>query len=621
MSISLLEEFLLLTLEDEGGRFDTVPEIFLTCGVAGAILMDLSLRGRIDSDLTSVWVVDSTPTGDAVLDQVLSQVAAEPTRLSAAAWLRKLSLTAPDNRQAAIERLCTRGILHKNQDGFTWVLKARRYPVLQGGELVEAKRRLMNLIFTTEIPTPHDSALMSLAASCHVFERILTPSALKEALVRINQVARLDLIGGKIAKEARQFMAELKHAERRAILGGMAGNIVEWYDFSIYGYFALILGPLFFPSDDPATTLMATFGVFALGLVGRPIGTVLIGHIADRINRRQALLLTVSLMMIHSFVVAVLPSYAQVGILAPLALLFMRFLQGIAVGGEYATSSVMLVEAALPSRRGFISSLSKMSAAFGMLLGSAVGAIIMATLPTAWGWRVAFLFGLVLGLVAFVLRRKLPHGETLAVASKARSAPIVEIFRHHWRTVLNLSGLVAGSFIGAYLFSIYLVTWLTENTELGTPTILLINTLALASSLFFTPLFSALSDRIGRKPLLMIGSLLAATLTVPLFMLMQGATAAVVLAAWLVLIAIMACMNGGSTVYLVQAFPPQLRTSGLAVSLTLAAVVFGGTLPVVAVWLTTLTGSALAPAWYFAVVALLTAVLAAPMPSLDNRTT
>ena len=192
MSISLLEEFLLLTLEDEGGQFDTVPEIFLTCGVAGAILMDLSLRGRIDSDLTSVWVVDSTPTGDAVLDQVLSQVAAEPTPLSAAAWLRKLSLTAPGNRQAAIERLCERGILHKNQDGFTWVLKARRYPVLQGGELVEAKRRLMNLIFTTEIPTPHDSALMSLAASCHVFERILTPGALKEALVQPSGPPRLD---------------------------------------------------------------------------------------------------------------------------------------------------------------------------------------------------------------------------------------------------------------------------------------------------------------------------------------------------------------------------------------------------------------------------------------------
>ena len=621
MSISLLEEFLLLTLEDEGGRFDTVSEIFLTCGVAGAILMDLSLRGRIDSDLTSVWVVDSTPTGDAVLDQVLSQVAAEPTRLSAAAWLRKLSLTAPANRQAAIERLCERGILHQDADRFMWVMKARRYPVLQSGELVEAKRRLMNLVFTTEVPTPHDSALMSLAASCHVFERILTPAALKDTRLRIDQLASFDLIGGRIAKEARQFTAELKQAERRAILGGMAGNIVEWYDFSIYGYFALVMGPLFFPSDNPATTLMATFGVFALGLVGRPVGTILIGHIADRINRRQALLLTVLLMMIPSFVVGILPTYAQVGIFAPLALLFMRLLQGVAVGGEYAASSVMLVESAMPGRRGFVSSLSKMSAAFGMLLGSAAGAIIMATLPTAWGWRAAFLFGLVLGLVAFVLRRQLPHGETLAVAAKARSVPIVEIFRHHWKTVLNLSGLVASTFISAYLCAIYLVTWLMVNTSLSTQTILFINTLVLASSILLIPVFSLLSDRIGRKPLLMIGSLLAAVLTVPLFMLMKGASIAVVLGAQLVLAVVRACMNGGSTVYLVEAFPPHLRTSGLAVSLTLAAVVFGGTLPVVAVWLTTLTGSALAPAWYFAVVALLTAVLAAPMRNLDSRTT
>lgn len=621
MSISLLEEFLLLTLEDEGGQFDTVPEIFLTCGVAGAILMDLSLRGRIDSDLTAVWVVDNTPTYDAVLDRVLAELAAEPNRLSAAAWLRKLSLTAPGNRQAAIERLCERGILHKSEGGFMWVMKARRYPVVHGDELIEAKRRLMNLIFTAEIPTPHDSALMSLAASCHVFERILTPGALKAARARIDQLAGFDLIGGRIAKEAHQFTNELKQAERRAILGGMAGNVVEWYDFSIYGYFSLVLGPVFFPSHDPATTLMATFGVFALGLIGRPIGTVLVGHIADRISRRQALLMTASLMSLHSLVVAILPGYAQVGILAPLALLFMRLLQGVAVGGEYATSSVMLVETALPGRRGLISSLSKMSAVLGMLLGSAVGAIVMATLPSAWGWRVAFLFGLILGLIAFALRRKLPHGETLAVAAKARSVPIVEIFRHHWKTVLNLSGLVASSFVGAYLFSIYLVTWLAENTRLSTPTILLINMLSLACSLLLTPLFSALSDRIGRKPLLMTGSLLAATLTVPLFMLMQGATAVVVIAARLVLLAVQACMNGGSTVYLVEAFPPHLRTSGLAVSLTLAAVVFGGTLPVIAVWLTNLTGSALAPAWYFAVIALFTAVLAAPMRSLDNRTT
>jgi len=347
--------------------------------------MDLSLRGRIDSDLTSVWVVDNTPTGDAVLDRVLSQVAAEPNRLSAAKWLRKLSLIAPGERQAAIKRLCERGILRQDADRFMWVMQARRYPVLRGGELIEAKRRLMNLIFTTEVPTPHDSALMSLAASCHVFERILTPAALKDARLRIDQLASFDLIGGRIAKEARQFTAELKQAERRAILGGMAGNTVEWYDFSIYGYFALVMGPLFFPSDNPATTLMATFGVFALGLVGRPVGTILIGHIADRINRRQALLLTVLLMMIPSFVVGILPTYAQVGIFAPLALLFMRLLQGIAVGGEYAASSVMLVESAMPGRRGLISSLSKMSAAFGMLLGSAAGAIIMATLPTAWG--------------------------------------------------------------------------------------------------------------------------------------------------------------------------------------------------------------------------------------------
>ena len=448
MAISLLEEFLLLTLEDEGGQFDTVPEIFLTCGVAGALLMDLSLQGRIDSDLTAVWVVDTSPTGDAILDGVLAQLASEPKRLDTGTWLRKLALTALEHRQSAIRRLCEQGVLTQGKTGFLWVMKSRRYPISQGSDRVEAKRRLMHLIFSDEIPTPRDCALVSLAASCLVFERILTPSTRIDVQTRIHQLSQFDMIGGRIAEAARAFTAELKKAERGAILGGIAGNVVEWYDFSIYGYFATVIGPLFFPSGNAAVTLMATFGVFAVGFIGRPIGAVIIGHVADRINRRQAVMLSVLLMVIPSLVMGLLPTYAHVGVLAPLALLLMRFLQGIAVGGEYASSSVMLVEAAMPGRRGFISSLSGMGATFGMMIGSGMGALIMGLLPATWGWRVAFLFGLVLGLIVFAIRRQLPHDTTVAVVTKSRTAPVVEIFRDHWKTVLTMSALMVSGFSG-----------------------------------------------------------------------------------------------------------------------------------------------------------------------------
>ena len=621
MAISLLEEFLLLTLEDEGGQFDTVPEIYLTCGVAGAMLMDLALQGRIDSDLSAVWVENATPTGDTGLDAVLAQIAAEPRRLGTGDWLRKLSLTALEYRQAAIHKLCETGILRQGAAGFLWVMKSRRYPVEQGAELVEAKRRLMQLIFSDDIPTPRDCALVSLAASCLVFERTLTPSMLKQTQTRIEQVSRLDMIGGSIAKAAGEFTAELKKGERGAILGGIAGNVVEWYDFCIYGYFATVIGPLFFPSGNPAITLMATFGVFAVGFIGRPIGAVITGHIADRIDRRQAVIVSVLLMVIPSLIMGLLPTYAQVGVFAPVALLLMRFLQGIAVGGEYASSSVLLVEAALPGRRGFISSLSDMGGGLGMMLGSAMGSLIMGFLPPTWGWRVAFLFGLLLGMIVFFIRRHLPHSDTVAVVTKSRTAPVVELLRDHWRAMLRMIGLLVSGYIGGYLCNVYLVTWLIENTKLGGPRILLINTVAIAVSLVASAFFCALSDRVGRKPLLIIGNLLVALCTVPLFMLMEGATATLVLMAQLTLVILMCCMSGGQTVYLVEAFPPHLRTSGMAIALNITAVLFGGTLPLMAVWLTAYTGNPLAPAWYFVIAAFLTALIAIPMRSLDGPRT
>lgn len=621
MAISLLEEFLLLTLEDEGGQFDTVPEIYLTCGVAGAMLMDLALQGRIDSDLSAVWVENATPTGDTGLDAVLAQIAAEPRRLGTGDWLRQLSLTALEYRQAAIHKLCETGILRQGAAGFLWVMKSRRYPVEQGAELVEAKRRLMQLIFSDDIPTPRDCALVSLAASCLVFERTLTPSMLKQTQTRIEQVSRLDMIGGSIAKAAGEFTAELKKGERGAILGGIAGNVVEWYDFCIYGYFATVIGPLFFPSGNPAITLMATFGVFAVGFIGRPIGAVIIGHIADRIDRRRAVIVSVLLMVIPSLIMGLLPTYAQVGVFAPVALLLMRFLQGIAVGGEYASSSVLLVEAALPGRRGFISSLSDMGGGLGMMLGSAMGSLIMGFLPPSWGWRVAFLFGLLLGMIVFFIRRHLPHSDTVAVVTKSRTAPVVELLRDHWRAMLRMIGLLVSGYIGGYLCNVYLVTWLIENTKLGGPRILLINTVAIAVSLVASAFFCALSDRVGRKPLLIIGNLLVALCTVPLFMLMEGATATLVLMAQLTLVILMCCMSGGQTVYLVEAFPPHLRTSGMAITLNITAVLFGGTLPLMAVWLTAYTGNPLAPAWYFVIAAFLTALIAIPMRSLDGPRT
>ncbi|MBM3623893.1 MAG: hypothetical protein FJX16_00955, partial [Alphaproteobacteria bacterium] len=240
--ISLVEEFLLLTLEDGGGEFDSVPEIYLNCGIAGAVLMDLALRSRIDSDLDGVFAVNDTATGDEMLDPALADIIKEPRRLGAQHWIKHLSRNAPAMRRAALSDLCARGILRQSDHAFLWVLKERRYPLVEGQKRLEAKKRILALLYNDDIPAPADAALTSLADVCFVFERILTPKELERVRPRIRQIARLDLIGSEIARTAHQVNLQTRAAERRTVLAGLAGNVVEWYDFGVYGFFAATIG-------------------------------------------------------------------------------------------------------------------------------------------------------------------------------------------------------------------------------------------------------------------------------------------------------------------------------------------------------------------------------------------
>ncbi len=338
--VSLIEELLLLTLEDSGGEFDEVPEVYLTCGIAGGALMELSLKGRVDSDLTELWAADTTPTGDAILDQVLAEIAAEPARLDPKAWIVRLAPKATAMREAALARLCDRGILMRRDERFLWVLHDRRYPVVAGQERPEAKRRILELLFNDDIPDPEDAALIGLANACFVFERIFTPAQLKEVKPRIEMLSRLDLIGGALVETARKLNLEIKSSERRTVIAGLAGNVMEWYDFGVYGFFAAAIGRQFFPADDPNVSLIASFGVFAAGFLARPMGGLVFGHIGDRQGRRAAVISSVLMMVVPTLFMGFLPTYAQIGIAAPLLLILLRLLQGLAVGGEYTTSMV-----------------------------------------------------------------------------------------------------------------------------------------------------------------------------------------------------------------------------------------------------------------------------------------
>lgn len=602
--VSLIEELLLLTLEDSGGEFDSVPEVYLTCGLAGGALMDLALRGRIDSDLTSLWAVDETPTGDVVLDIVLGEIAAEPARLDARAWIERLAPAAYGMREASLGALQRKRILRQQDERFLWVMQDRRYPVVNGHERAEAKRRILSLLFNDEIPDPADAALIALADACFVFDRIFTQAQLKEVKPRIAQLAALDLIGGQIVGTAQDLNLKLKKAERRTVIAGLAGNVMEWYDFGIYGFFAAAIGQQFFPSSDPTMSLLASFGVFAVGFIARPLGGLVFGHIGDRLGRRTAVIGSVVVMIVPTALMGLLPTYAQIGIAAPILLVLLRLAQGLAVGGEYTTSIVMLVEGALPSRRGRVGAFAPFGSIGGLLLGSAVGALITGLLPpeiaAAWGWRAAFLTGVFIGLLVFIARRRLPR-EVAIEGPRREISPIREAFRTQWRTILKAIGFNLVASVGFYMCFVYLTTWLMQVHGFAESRALLLNSLALLSLMVLTPLMGILSDRIGRKPVLLAGTGLLTVFAWPVFWLLSQPAIAAIIGGQLCLALIVSCFAGAFPSFMVEAFPKHVRCLGLSVGYNLAQSVFGGTVPVVAVFLIAQTGDPLAPAFYLAI--------------------
>lgn len=606
--VSLIEEYLLLTLEDLGGEFDSIPEIFSDCGLVGAALMDLALRNKIDSDLYALWATDAEPTGIPILDNILAKIGSSPTRISSQEWLVRLSPEAPFIRKQALKSLCEQGILRQEDHRYMWVLKERRYPIISGQERTEAKRRLLTLLYNDEIPSPVDAALAGLADASFLFDRFLKPSELVKVQPRVAQLVKLDLIGGQISRVAHERSIELRAKERRAIIAGLAGNIVEWYDFGVYGFFAATIGHQFFPSDDPSTSLLASFAVFAIGFIARPVGGAIFGYIGDRFGRRLAVVSSVLLMIIPTLLISVLPTYNSLGVIAPLLLIILRLAQGLAVGGEYTTSMVLLVEESQKSRRGFVGSFAPFGTFGGLLLGSAVGATVSSLLNphevSTWGWRIAFSVGLVIGLIVFYIRRKLPNDVTEINKQADECSPLLEVIRDEWRSIIKVIGVTLRGTVGFYVCFVYLTTWLSQNTNISNSTALTLNSIAIFLMVLLMPLAGLVSDRIGHKNLLLIGALATAAFSWPLFALMTTPNVLAILVGQSLFALLMSTL-GASPAFMVEAFPKHLRCSGLSISYNIATAIFGGTVPLVATFLIRLTKYPLAPGIYLALISVI----------------
>jgi MHS family proline/betaine transporter-like MFS transporter len=269
----------------------------------------------------------------------------------------------------------------------------------------------------------------------------------------------------------------------RVVAAGIVGNVLEWYDFAIFGYFASIIGRQFFPHEDAVAQLLSAFGVFALGYLIRPLGGVVVGHIGDRFGRTAALRFSVAAMAIPTFLIGLLPGYETWGVLAPVSLTLLRMVQGLSVGGEYTNSMVFLVERAPEGRRGLMGAVISCGTAAGTLLGSAVGATLAASMSTAalesWGWRIPFLLGLVVGITGYFLRR---HITEIVPVERRKRAPIVETLSDHWRTVVGFAGVSVFGAVGIYVSFVYLVSWLQTADGIPPSRALEINSFTMAMS-------------------------------------------------------------------------------------------------------------------------------------------
>ncbi len=394
---------------------------------------------------------------------------------------------------------------------------------------------------------------------------------------------------------------------RRVIAAGMIGNVLEWYDFAIYGYFASQIGRQFFPHEDAVAQLLSAFGVFALGYLMRPIGGALIGHIGDRLGRRAALTLSVAAMAIPTFLIGLLPTYATLGIVAPIALTLLRMAQGLSVGGEYTSSMVFLVEHAPHGRRGLMGAFISCGACAGILLGSAVGAGFAASMPAAsldaWGWRIPFLLGLVVGIAGYFLRRHVL--ETVPTERRERP-PIVETLHDHWRLVLGLAGLSVFNAVGFYVSFVYLVSWLQTADGIPPARALEINSISMLVLLPVMVMTGLLNDRFGRKPFLLLACVLGFVGAVPLFWLLHQPSELLAQLGQLGLVLIVGIYCGTQPTIMVEAVPPQVRCTAVALGYNICLGVIGGVTPLVATWLVERTENEIAPAFLIMAAAVVT---------------
>jgi MHS family alpha-ketoglutarate permease-like MFS transporter len=426
--------------------------------------------------------------------------------------------------------------------------------------------------------------------------------------------------GGALAE------TRLTPRQRKAIVAGAVGNTVEWVDWAVYSTLAPVFAGQFFPQNDPTAALLSTLAVFAVGFVMRPIGGAVLGAYADRHGRKKGLVLTIGLMAGAALVIAICPTYAAIGIAAPLILLLARLVQGFSAGGEFGSSSSFLVESAAPRRRAFAGSWQQVSVGAGALIASLMGFVLTSTLSEAdmqsWGWRVAFAIGGLLGLVGLWLRVSVEETESFRKASDEgrtrRRHPIVGIFTEHPGAALRVVGITIAGTLTYYIWISYMPGY--ANAAVGIPLseALLANTLAIAYFLCLLPFVALLSDRYGRKPTLLAFAIGFVVIAYPAFRLLEVGGFWSLLVVELVGVTVLAGYSANCAAVMAEQFPAEVRSTGIGLPYALAVAIFGGTAPYITTWM---SANGLRDwVWlYVAAAALIGVVVYATMPETKGR--
>jgi MFS transporter, MHS family, proline/betaine transporter len=389
------------------------------------------------------------------------------------------------------------------------------------------------------------------------------------------------------------------------IAAAVIGNALEWYDFIVFGFFTVVIARLFFPSDSQYASLLLTTATFGVGFFMRPVGGIFLGIYADRRGRKAALLMVITLMTVAIAMIAFAPTYAAIGVGAPLIMVVARLLQGFSAGGEFASATAFLIESAPAGRRGLYGSWQMVGQGLAVLLGAILGTLLTRSLTPetldSWGWRIPFLFGLIIGPVGLYIRRNLD--ETSAFLQSNRSSAGQQdsrtVLMSHIKEMLACLGMVVSGTISFYVILIYIPTFARTQLHLPLDQAFLAQSIGLACEVVLIPICGVLSDFIGRKPVMITALVLDLLVTYPLFSWVSASPSfGALLTMQIILCGLFGVFNGPISTALAEQFPTRVRSTALAIAYNIAVMLFGGFAQFFVTWLIQATGTPIAPAYY-----------------------